>query len=263
MHALLTGDRQAEPLTPVTREEAAALSRGLLTLIDRHPWLGEHPLMLAYSRLLLAVPTDTNQVQSLRDRNEETWGAAVEQQHRNDELEKELQGVKIQLETEAARFLARETDLGLAQRQVQDYNRELAEAKAELTNVKAELGRVKAEAPDFKVQKSKLDRKVGELTELLRQQETRATNQAQTLSDLTVEKEKSARLQAKFNLCSTTFQELEWSAAHPTYTFSNSRKRVPCCPVCQGLSPNEVASHREAGHRKDCAFLKLRKLLLG
>jgi DNA repair exonuclease SbcCD ATPase subunit len=261
MHAALpTGDPH---LMPVTREEAVALSLGLLSLIERHPWLGAHPLLLTYARLLLAIQAapSENQISSLTSRLEQERAVAEQmtvQQRQLETLQEEVGTLQFRLEAaQQERHPNREAELHKVQTQVREYEQELSETKVELTNTKARETETRA-------QKAKLDRKVEELFEQLRQHELKGlknqTDLQQTLKELTEEKEKTAKLQTKINLFTTMFHGIEFGATHPTYTFSN-RKRVPCCPVCQGLNPAEVASHREAGHKKDCPFLKLRKLL--
>jgi hypothetical protein len=257
MSALLMGDR----LTPVTREEAAELSRGLLTLVERHPWLGRDPLMVAFSRLLLAVPdTRVDLTPELERLKIELWQA----RQLNSSLEEDLGSAQI--EAEAAQDRAEQTEqraqelISQAGATAEHYRKEQVATAETAAKLQAELKKLTEELAALqKTQGQKDNRQVEQLRESLNQ----------TRAELAAASQSFAAIQTKLNLAQNQFQklsdevkELEWRGYHPTYTYTSTRKKVPCCPFCQGLDPSEAgAGHRDAGHKRDCAYLRLKKLL--
>ena len=242
----LTGAR----LTPVTREEAAALAVGLLKLVEQHPWLGDEPLIRGYTRLLLAVPEPVPKPEP--DKQE----MLVE------ELDRALQEV------------GKLTGKMVSQRvEIDKLKQQLAEAQAtpkrDDTEVQALQAAVQQAAKDME-QLRKETKDATALSQHWEEELDSQRNKIQQLTQVTTETRGSVRELSSLNGKLTTrntllegfigmLRNLEWSGTHPEYTYRGSNKKVACCPVCRGINPKEAPGHRDAGHNRGCFLVNVLK----
>ena len=249
MQALPTGDPQVKHLTPVTREEAAELSRGLLTLVERRPWLGNHPLMVAYSKLLLAVSSGTLKTEAPpQEKVEAPCQEQTEQQQLIDSLREEAANLRLELGASL-------------------------ENKRKLENTLVNSPKLVRMTEMFKTARENLRVALELLSE--------TTNNSQSLSrKLETEKKKSEQLEKKNssvhakrvlglrNKLTTTQEQLraakdliktvEYGSKHPRFTTGYRKTPASCCPICTRLDPDKY-EHRDSGHSQTCPFHKFHK----
>jgi len=242
----LTGDR---PLTPVTREEAAVLAAGLLKLVDHHPWLGKEPLIEGYTRLLLTVPDEPlspDREEMLQDDLRASRDETGRLTERVEYLRSEVTELQRQL-AEAQKTTKPDPSLDLELRKARAA---FAEAGQQLVELQRQVDQANAEVERRTQEVTRLNDKIRVLG---RDAQAEAKAAATILSERDVLKTRITTLLAFARMV----KHLEWSALHPTYTYSNTRKKVQCCPLCQGLNPTEAVGHRDAGHRKTCFLVRI------
>jgi TolA-binding protein len=246
-----------DQIHPVTREEAASLSSGLLTMIEKNPGLGEQPLMVLLTRLLLGVTgqrtlavipqiasqemPDKQPLTELTEANEKLRSKVKELEDRVEDLQGELDDANMAImskpdEQEMLRLTAEAERLGGKLRDAEGLVRTCEDQIAR-------LGRdLKAASDRETLLKTQLKGAETKQEALWRDFEA-ATAKANT-QDALVKK----------------IKEIEWSSKHPSFTWSRTGAKIACCPVCQGLEPN-ASPHRETGHRNGCALQKVIKLI--
>lgn len=239
----LTGAGPVERLTPVTRGEAAALAAGLLKLVERHSWLAKEPLIEGYTRLLLTVPDEPLNPgleamlqNDLRAAHDET-GRLTE---RVEYLRAEVAELQRQLADERASIKpnpAIERELKDALAKVVSTGTETVELQHKLDQATEEIGRK--------------TREVTRLNDTLRAQGDARKELMQSHARIVSDRDELKAREAKLTSFIRMVKNLEWGGTHPSYTYGNARKKVPCCPWCQGLNP-AVVTHREAGHKRGC-----------
>jgi len=275
-------------LPPFDRKELLRLIGQLQEQIDRNPKLAVHPLTQTIIRLALTVKQGLGgSVEHLRL---ELAHRTAKRDTAREELTKahDLRGKVAQTVTDS---------IYAKNKRIAELEEQLAEARAgdapepeafEALRGELEAALEKLDAvqrvldnPDAKVP---TDSHAGRVKNVLRQLRERTTNlgasqerlgqletevaaarqDQKTASKARSEAEAKATEQAALVVSiRAVLQEYEYAGLSKQYTFRRTGKAIPCCQVCGGLDPDEVAKGtREAGHSKRCWYRKLLKKTL-
>lgn len=234
------------PLKGITREEAVALSHGLLELLERVPELEGHPLVVGMTRLLISLDHEAP----------ERRLAELEQDLRDD------QEVIARLCKENAEFrhlVTQQADedgeKARLENTIRGLRHELEETR-QAHEVALRTLRQNKDAADRSV--ASLQEQLGETQQTIRELERQVIEVKRKSVDGTAELE---RLRAFKKGVRETIASLEWSAKHPRFTLRGSRQPVPCCPLCQRINPRDFVGDKDAGHLRGCGMTLLTKFL--
>jgi len=237
-HATQESQKGWPLLAPLTPSEVASILEELADALERRPHLQNDPAFMGSMRLALTAAS-ASRVHVERVYESAPPVEVVREVVREVPVFDATSLTTLNLEVERLKLA-----LTSARSELEEANMERVGAQVRLEEVATKL----------KDARAKIAKVIQEHTDRVEQLQAEAVAQCTDRDTrLATTREQVAKLESNRDQVVKLLQAAQFSGQSAKYQFQKTRKPIPCCPICGGLTTDAgLTADKDVGHRKNC-----------